>query len=62
MNPRKSALDRAVALRLAATEYQRRRGENGPGLTLDAADFCRATARRPASVTLDQLMNTEVPY
>jgi len=39
-----------------------RQGENGPGLTLDAADFCRATARRPASVTLDQLMNTEVPY
>jgi uncharacterized protein (TIGR03083 family) len=39
-----------------------RQGENGPGLTLEAADFCRATARRPASVTLDQLMNTEVPY
>ena len=39
-----------------------RQGENGPGLTLDAAGFCRATARRPASVTLDQLMNTEVPY
>ena len=39
-----------------------RQGENGPELTLAAADFCRATARRPASVTLDQLMNTEVPY
>jgi hypothetical protein len=39
-----------------------RQGENGPGLTLEAADFCRATARRPATVTLDQLMNTEVPY
>ena len=39
-----------------------RHGENGPELTLDAADFCRATARRPASVTLDQLLNTEVPY
>jgi uncharacterized protein (TIGR03083 family) len=39
-----------------------RQGENGPELTLEAADFCRATARRPASVTLDQLMNTEVPY
>jgi uncharacterized protein (TIGR03083 family) len=39
-----------------------RQGQNGPELTLEAADFCRATARRPASVTLDQLMNTEVPY
>jgi hypothetical protein len=39
-----------------------RQGQNGPELTLDAADFCRATARRPASVTLDQLMHTEVPY
>ena len=39
-----------------------RQGENGPELTLEAADFCRATARRPASVPLDQLMNTEVPY
>jgi uncharacterized protein (TIGR03083 family) len=39
-----------------------RQGENGPELTLGAADFCRATARRPASVPLDQLMNTEVPY
>jgi uncharacterized protein (TIGR03083 family) len=39
-----------------------RQGENGPGLTLNAADFCLATAGRPASVTLDQLMNTEVPY
>ena len=39
-----------------------RQGENGPELTLGAADFCRATARRPASVPLDPLMNTEVPY
>jgi uncharacterized protein (TIGR03083 family) len=39
-----------------------RQGENGPELTLDPAAFCRATARRPATVTLDQLMNTEVPY
>jgi hypothetical protein len=25
-------------------------------------DFCRAVARRPASITLDELLNTEVPY
>ena len=37
-------------------------GENGPAMTLDAIDFCRAVARRPASVTLGELMNTEVPY
>jgi uncharacterized protein (TIGR03083 family) len=37
-------------------------GENGPALTLDAVDFCRAISRRPVSVTLDDLMNTEVPY
>jgi uncharacterized protein (TIGR03083 family) len=37
-------------------------GENGPALTLDAVDFCRAVARRPASVTIDDLMNTEVPF
>ncbi len=37
-------------------------GANGPALTLDAIDFCRAVSRRPASVTLDDLMNTEVPY
>ena len=37
-------------------------GENGPALTLDAIDFCRAVARRPASITLGELMNTEVPY
>jgi uncharacterized protein (TIGR03083 family) len=37
-------------------------GANGPAWTLDAIDFCRATARRPASVGLDELMNTEIPY
>jgi uncharacterized protein (TIGR03083 family) len=37
-------------------------GENGPSLTLDAIDFCRAVSRRSASVSLDELMNTEVPY
>jgi uncharacterized protein (TIGR03083 family) len=37
-------------------------GANGPAWTLDAIDFCRATARRPASVSLDELMNTEIPY
>lgn len=37
-------------------------GADGPSWTLDAVDFCRATARRTASVTLDELMNTEVPY
>jgi uncharacterized protein (TIGR03083 family) len=37
-------------------------GANGPSWTLDAIDFCRATARRPASITLDELMNTEIPY
>jgi len=37
-------------------------GANGPSWTLDAIDFCRATARRPASITLDELMNTELPY
>jgi hypothetical protein len=37
-------------------------GANGPVLTLDAVDFCRAVARRPASVTLDELMNTEIPF
>src|SRR5215472_4249676 len=37
-------------------------GTGGPGWTLEAIDFCRATSRRPASVTLGELMNTEVPY
>ena len=37
-------------------------GAGGPGWTLDAIDFCRATSGRPASVTLGELMNTEVPY
>jgi hypothetical protein len=37
-------------------------GANGQGWTLDAADFCRAIARRPASTTVDDLLNTEVPY
>ena len=37
-------------------------GANGPAWTLDAIDFCRATSRRPASVGLDELMNTEIPY
>ena len=37
-------------------------GANGPSWTLDAVDFCRAVARRPASITLDELLNTEVPY
>jgi uncharacterized protein (TIGR03083 family) len=37
-------------------------GANGPELTLDAVDFCRATAGRPASVSLGDLLNTEVPY
>lgn len=39
-----------------------RSGVNGPSWTLDAVDFCRAISRRPASLTLDDLMNTEVPY
>ena len=39
-----------------------RAGANGPGWTLDAIDFCRAISRRPASLSLDELMNTEVPY
>lgn len=39
-----------------------RAGANGPGWTLDAVDFCRAIARRPASTTVDDLLNTEVPY
>jgi uncharacterized protein (TIGR03083 family) len=37
-------------------------GFNGPSWTLDAVDFCRAIARRPASTTVDDLLNTEVPY
>ena len=37
-------------------------GANGPSWTLDAVDFCRAISRRPASITLDELLNTEVPY
>ena len=37
-------------------------GQNGPAMTLDALDFCRAVARRPAPVTLGELMNTEVPF
>ncbi len=37
-------------------------GANGPAWTLDAVDFCRAVSRRPASITLDELLNTEVPY
>ena len=36
--------------------------KKGPGRTLDAVDFCRAIARRPASTTVDDLLNTEVPY
>jgi uncharacterized protein (TIGR03083 family) len=39
-----------------------RSGANGPSWTLDATDFCRAIARRPASLTPDDLLNTEVPY
>ena len=39
-----------------------RSGANGPSWTLDAVDFCRAISRRPASLTPDDLMNTEVPY
>ena len=39
-----------------------RAGANGPSWTLDAVDFCRAIARRPASTTVDDLLNTEVPY
>ena len=35
---------------------------NGPAWTLDAAHFCRATSRRPARASLDELMNTEIPY
>jgi uncharacterized protein (TIGR03083 family) len=37
-------------------------GENGPAMTLDAIDFCRAVARRAATITLGELMNTEVPF
>jgi hypothetical protein len=25
-------------------------------------DFCRAISRRPASITVDDLLNAEVPY
>jgi uncharacterized protein (TIGR03083 family) len=39
-----------------------RSGANGPSWALDAVDFCRAISRRPASLTLDNLLNTEVPY
>ena len=39
-----------------------RSGASGPSWTLDAIDFCRAISRRPASLTLDDLLNTEVPY
>ena len=39
-----------------------RAGANGPAWTLDAVDFCRAVSRRPAAVTLDELLNTEVPF
>ena len=39
-----------------------RSGASGPSWTLDAIDFCRAVSRRPASLTLDELMNVEVPY
>ncbi len=78
MEPRQPALPRPVALRLAAAEYDRctelfrsltpaqwatrtdRRQR--PELALDAIDFCRAISRRPASLTLDDLLNTEVPY
>jgi uncharacterized protein (TIGR03083 family) len=37
-------------------------GTSGPSLTLDAIDFCRALSRRPAAVTLADLLDTEVPY
>ncbi|HEU5420609.1 MAG TPA: maleylpyruvate isomerase family mycothiol-dependent enzyme [Streptosporangiaceae bacterium] len=39
-----------------------RSGTGGSSLTLDAADFCRATSHRPATVTIDDLLNTEIPY
>ena len=39
-----------------------RAGANGPSWTLDAVGFCRAIARRPAGTTVDDLLNTEVPY
>jgi hypothetical protein len=37
-------------------------GENGPAMALDAIDFNRAVARRPATIALGELMNTEVPF
>jgi hypothetical protein len=37
-------------------------GTNGPAFTLDATDFCRAVSCRPATVSLDDLLNTEVPF
>jgi AcrR family transcriptional regulator len=37
-------------------------GENGPAMALDAIDFCRAVARRPATIALGELMNTGVPF
>src|SRR6478672_8907964 len=43
-------------------ENIRQQRANGPTWTLDAVDFCRAIARRPARITLDELLNTEVPY
>lgn len=39
-----------------------RAGANGPAWTLDAVGFCRAVSRRPAGVTLDELLNAEVPF
>jgi hypothetical protein len=65
MNPRESALPRPVAMRLAGAEYDRCAEmfrSLTPSWTLDAVDFCRAIARRPASTTVDDLLNTEVPY
>ena len=36
-------------------------GTNGPSLTFDAIDFCRALALRPG-IAIDELMGTAVPY
>ena len=37
-------------------------GDNGPTLQLDAIDFCRILAGRPGSVSIHDLMSTEVPF
>jgi uncharacterized protein (TIGR03083 family) len=37
-------------------------GRNGPGIELDAVEFCRVLSKRPGTVPLEVLMSTEVPF